>query len=92
MMVDHEMSACDVMTPYLFKTTRLGSGDSFKVCSKKDAFSEGNYMRVADMVRDSLGKILAQLFDPAQPFRQTDNEENCKHCNFFYFCNKQAIN
>lgn len=92
MMVDHEMPSCDVMTPYLFKTTRLGSGDSFKVCSKKDAFSEGNYMRVADMVRDSLGKILGQLFDPEQPFKQTDNEENCKHCNFFYFCNKQSIN
>lgn len=99
MMFDHDNPKHDVLAPYLFKTTKLGSGESFKVRSKgkgkgknieTDAFADGNYMRVADRVRDFMQQTLTAIFDAETPFVQTTDEDQCSHCNFSYLCNKQA--
>ena len=99
MMFDQDNPKHDVLAPYLFKTTKLGSGESFKVRSKgsgkspnkvTDAFADGNYMRVADRVRDFMQQTLTSIFDSETPFEQTTDEDQCSHCNFSYLCNKQA--
>jgi RecB family exonuclease len=99
MMFDHDNPKHDVLVPYLFKTTKLGSGESFKVRSKgkgkgknieTDDFADGNYMRVADRVRDFMQQTLTAIFDAETPFEQTEDESQCAHCNFSYLCNKQA--
>ena len=99
MMFDHDKPKHDVLVPYLFKTTKLGSGESFKVRSKgsgsgknkvTDEFDDGNYMRVADRVREFMKQTLTDIFDAEKPFEQTNDEDQCAHCNFSYLCNKQA--
>ena len=98
-MFDHDNSKHEVLAPYLFKTTKLGSGESFKVRSKgsgrspnkvTDAFDDGNYMRVADRVREFMQQTLTSIFDAETPFVQTEDENQCAGCNFSYLCNKQA--
>jgi hypothetical protein len=99
LMFDHDNSKHEVLAPYLFKTTKLGSGESFKVRSKgsgtgknkvTDEFDDGNYMRVADRVREFMQQTLTSIFDAETPFVQTEDENQCAHCNFSYLCNKQA--
>lgn len=98
MMFDQDNPKHDVLAPYLFKTTKLGSGESFKVCSGKgksknkvtDAFDDGNYQRVADRVRDFMTQTLTAIFDSETPFAQTNDEGQCDQCSFSYLCNKQA--
>lgn len=101
MMFDHDHPNHSVVVPHLFKTTKLSSGESFRVRSKGDGkgankvtdeFADGNYMRVANKVHDFMQQTLTAIFDVETPFVQTTDEKNCKHCNFFYFCNKQSIN
>ena len=99
LMFDNDNPGHDVLAPYLFKTTKLGSGESFKVRSKgsgngknkvTDAFDDGNYQRVADRVREFMTQTLTAIFDAATPFEQTKDENQCAGCNFSYLCNKQA--
>ena len=99
LMFDHDQSKHEVLAPYLFKTTKLGSGESFKVRSKgsgtgknkvTDEFDDGNYMRVAGRVREFMQQTLTSIFDAETPFVQTEDENQCAHCNFSYLCNKQA--
>ena len=37
---------------------------------------------------DEFGKVIESLFDPKEPFRQTENEENCKYCQFKEACGR----
>ena len=78
------------ITPHLFMTRELDHNPDFKIRSKNDEFSEGSYRRVEDKVKAFVTSVLTDIFDADKPFVQTDNEDNCKHCNFFYLCNKQA--
>ena len=99
LMFDNGNPGHDVLAPYLFKTTKLGSGESFKVRSKgsgkgkdkvTDAFDDGNYQRVADRVREFMTQTLTAIFDAKTPFEQTADEGQCEQCSFSYLCNKQA--
>ena len=78
------------ITPHLFMTRELDHNPDFRIRSKNDEFSEGSYRRVEDKVKAFVTSVLTDIFDADKPFVQTDNEDNCKHCNFFYLCNKQA--
>lgn len=85
----------DVITPYLFKSTELSSANpAFKVHTKKskssDAFVEGNYLKISGNVRNFVSSTLSDIFDESKSFLQTTDKNNCKHCNFFYFCAKQS--
>lgn len=82
-----------VLSSYLFKTTELNTGIDFKIHSKaskdkQDAFADGNYLRVSELVNKFVVDILSDIFDKNKPFVQTDNVNECKKCNFFYFCGK----
>lgn len=83
----------NVLSSYLFKTTELNTGIDFKIHSKaskdkQDAFADGNYLRVSELVNKFVVDILSDIFDKNKPFVQTDNVNECKKCNFFYFCGK----
>ena len=77
------------ITPHLFMTKELDHNPDFRIRSKNDEFSEGSYRRVEDKVKTFVTNVLTDIFDADKPFVQTDNEDNCAHCNFFYLCNKQ---
>ena len=77
------------ITPHLFMTKELDHNPDFRIRSKNDEFSEGSYRRVEDKVKGFVTNVLTDIFDADKPFVQTDNEDNCTHCNFFYLCNKQ---
>ncbi len=38
---------------------------------------------------DLLLEVLLQLFDPKEPFRQTENQKNCNYCKFKDFCHRE---
>ena len=78
------------ITPHLFMTKELDHNPDFKIRSKNDEFSEGSYRRVEGKVKDFVTNVLTDIFDADKPFAQTDNADNCKHCNYFYLCNKQV--
>ena len=85
-------SDAEHITPHLFMTKKLDSGPDFKVRSKDDEFSEGSYRRVEGKVKEFVTNILSDIFNQEKLFMQTDDEHNCEHCNFYYFCNKQSKN
>ena len=39
-------------------------------------------------VEQQMKQLIEQIFDPTIPFRQTENEKNCKFCKFIAICNK----
>ena len=90
MMFDSEDPTHETLMPYLFKTVDLSQKSDFKVRSKNDEFSEGNYRRVEQKVKSFVTDTLSDIFNQDKPFVQTADEKNCQHCNFFYFCNKQS--
>ena len=37
---------------------------------------------------ERLERLIARIFDPAEPFRQTDNLRSCEHCDFRQLCRR----
>ena len=42
----------------------------------------------ASLVKERLGGILAEIDDPAVPFRRTEEVKTCEHCNFKMICGR----
>ncbi len=43
--------------------------------------------RIMEVCRDSLGRIVAQIIDPAVPFEPDEEDQGyCSNCPFYYFC------
>lgn len=75
---------------YMVKSAKTAKPD-FLVHTKgktPDEFSEGNFLRVNNLVQENTTKIVTEIFNRNNPFTQTENDKNCKHCCFKLFCSK----
>ncbi len=75
---------------YMIKLAKTNKPD-FLVHTKSkstDEFSEGNFVRISNLVQENTTNIIAEIFNRNNPFTQTENEKNCTHCCFKLFCSK----
>jgi len=95
MAYDYEHPDNDVIEPFLYKTTQFKTGEDLRIHAKEDKkepdklFTDGNYISVKEQVRSGVEGILSELFDYETPFVPTSNSDNCKYCDFSFFCNKR---
>lgn len=50
-----------------------------------------SFTPLADEFHELLVRFLSSLFDPAVPFKQTENESKCRYCDFANICNRGTI-
>lgn len=46
------------------------------------------YSSVAEDFEQTLSRILEELFDPTEPFRQADDEDACRYCDYKKICRR----
>lgn len=76
---------------------RVGILSTRKVNKKSDNYilqgsilKESNIMVQKKRLQDSLNRLFCEIFDSKTPFLQTDNEKNCRNCDFLHICGRQT--
>ena len=66
----------------LFRLKKLSEGISY--------INDGNVISAEqfDEFRDRTKKLLAEIFDPSVPFRQTEDDKRCGYCAYKDICNR----
>ena len=57
--------------------------------SKKEVVD--SFSKLEDAFMEKLQAVLSGMFDPANPFVQTDNESICRYCDFSKICSRRTI-
>ncbi len=78
----------DGIKPVIYQIRKINITDSFDVTY--DSHIINNYLTDFDNADflDRLTNIIKELFNPEVPFRQTDNKDICKYCQFVEFCGR----
>jgi hypothetical protein len=58
----------------------------FVKVGKSGGIDEG----MVDNFEAILGGIFIEIFDESRPFRQTEDEKNCRHCPYLNICSREA--
>ena len=75
--------------PALYYVQQINSPDySPLLFDKGNKLSGAPYSFYAEAFEELLREQLAELFDPATPFRQCDNPKSCTYCDFNLICKR----
>jgi RecB family exonuclease len=76
--------------PHLYTVKDFSGGTTFIKKSKSEDFElkEDNLADYKTQFELKMKEKFAELFDPAIPFRQTNNLEACTYCNFKGICQR----
>lgn len=75
--------------PSLFFVTQMLSGDyEPTILDKSTGEVIERYSDVAEEFEAELSRTLEELFDPAIPFRQAEDEASCTYCDFRKICRR----
>jgi hypothetical protein len=76
--------------PHLYTVKDFSGGTTFIKKSKSEDFElkEDNLADYKTQFELKMKEKFAELFDPAIPFRQTNNLESCSYCNFKGICQR----
>lgn len=87
-MMLHRRDGVETM-PSLFFVTQMLSGDyQPTIVDKSTGAVIERYSDVAEEFEAELSRTLEELFDPATPFRQTEDEDACTYCDFKKICRR----
>lgn len=75
------------LKPVIYKVRKLFSAD-FPQEITYDKGSLDNYDEIADVYKDGLQNVLAEIFNPDIPFTQTTVNQHCKYCDFKDICKR----
>lgn len=75
------------LKPVIYKVRKLFSAD-FPQEITCDKGSVDNYDEIADVYKDGLQNVLAEIFNPDIPFTQTAVNQHCKYCDFKDICKR----
>lgn len=64
------------------------SADDFNPVLRIDKQPIADIKEFSDEYNALLKQLLEEIYEPTQPFRQTDNENSCKYCPYARFCGK----
>ena len=49
-----------------------------------------NILDYKDLLAEKLNDLFCRIYDPSQPFVQTQDKEICKNCDFLHLCGRQT--
>ena len=90
LMYDHvvEKSASVVKAGIL--STREVSKNSPEYLFKASILKDENLMKYKRDLQECMSSLFLRIFDKETPFYQTENEDNCKNCDFLHLCGRQT--
>ena len=71
-------------------STREVSKNSPKYIFNANVFRDDNLLTYQSVIKDCLNELFIRVFDADTPFCQTENEDNCKNCDFLHLCGRQT--
>ena len=71
-------------------STREVSKNSPKYIFNANVFQDDNLLTYQSVIKDCLNELFIRVFDADTPFCQTENEDNCKNCDFLHLCGRQT--
>ncbi len=87
MMLSHTRG-CDVLPTLYYVRTMHREEYSPLLVDKEKQQSGLTYRHYAEEFETLLGELLDELFNPAIPFYQTDDEKSCQYCDFKLLCKR----
>ncbi len=73
---------------YYVRSMRSETYDPAPVNRGDGVPADASYTLLAERFESSLRALLVELFDPAEPFRQTTNEKACLYCDYREICRR----
>ena len=58
---------------------------------KAEIFQNDNLLSYKFVLEECLNSLFLNIFDADTPFSQTENEDNCKNCDFLHLCGRQTV-
>ena len=87
MMLTHS-EGCEAV-PALYYVRAMNRPDYLPTLDDKEAGVRGaGYTLYAERFEELVGETLAELYDPSVPFRQCEDADTCKFCDFNLICKR----
>ena len=58
---------------------------------KAEIFQNDNLLSYKFVLEECLNSLFLNIFDADTPFCQTENEDDCKYCDFLHLCGRQTV-
>ncbi|WP_291404128.1 PD-(D/E)XK nuclease family protein [Daejeonella sp.] len=89
-LVYEKFNHVDGVEPHLYTVKDFSNGTIFNRKSKSEVFelTDENLTEYKSQLELKMKEKFSELFNPEIPFRQTDNLDSCKYCNFRGICQR----
>ena len=72
-------------------STREVSKNKPEYLFKAEIFQDDNLLTYKSVLEDCLNDLFLRFFDSETPFTQTENEKDCRGCDFLHLCGRQTV-
>ncbi|MBP5306432.1 MAG: PD-(D/E)XK nuclease family protein, partial [Paludibacteraceae bacterium] len=90
LMYDHFIKESASVVKAGILSTREVSKNSSEYLFKASILKDENLMMYKDDLQECMSSLFLRIFDKETPFYQTENEDNCKNCDFLHLCGRQT--
>ena len=89
-MYEHDAGESSSVVKAGILSTREVSKNSPKYLLMANIFQNDNFLTYKSVFERCLNDLFLKIFDKDTPFSQTENEDNCKNCDFLHLCGRQT--
>lgn len=90
LMYDHYVKESTSVVKAGILSTREVSKNSLEYLFKASILKDENLMTYKPDLQECMNSLFLRIFDKETPFSQTENEDNCKNCDFLHLCGRQT--
>ncbi len=91
LMYEHDAGESSSVVKAGILSTREVSKNSPKYLLMANIFQNDNLLTYKSVFEECLNSLFLDIFDAGTPFAQTENEDNCKNCDFLHLCGRQTV-
>lgn len=91
LMYEHNAGESSSVVKAGILSTREVSKNSPKYLLMANIFQNDNLLTYKSVFEECLNSLFLDIFDAGTPFAQTENEDNCKNCDFLHLCGRQTV-
>ena len=90
LMYDHFVKDSASVVKAGILSTREVNKNSLEYLFKASILKDENLMTYKPVIQKCMNSLFLRIFDKETPFDQTENEDNCKNCDFLHLCGRQT--
>ena len=91
LMYEHNAGESSSVVKAGILSTREVSKNSLVYLFKASILKDENLMTYKPDIQECMNSLFLRIFDKETPFSQTENEDNCKNCDFLHLCGRQTV-